>query len=657
MRVAELLEASAKRGDKLESIRYKLGAVLAKDVEHQKRLYRLFDEYVRKYSAKLQVKQKEEENKESKFGLWWERNGLAASLIFAGLLLMSAVGKWYAQNYLIELNAIPANVRINHLSGDVQVGHESRIRQYPPIASDEIVETRWDWGDGSDEMLGDTAVHRYTDLTKEYRVKLYQLLGNGTRDTAEFPIRFENPAEVKIRPNVQTYELKANAEFMIRRHMLDAPAMDSLMQKELNSLAQKMELSWELGDGSSSRGDSVKYEYKQEGEYTLVLRTRLKEKMGNVEAGRTFVDSIPIKVPHREELPLIPVSKIEMTPPDISDLVKHNNAYGLYFILSLIALGLYGLYEYLTWRKRKVVLDDRAEKLPPLRQKLKIEMPELNLYGNEYFGRITTLLRMRRDSEVQDLNLALTLKESIHHGGEYPVFAYSTRQQASQYLVLIEERNKKDHLARFYESLVRELNHRDITAEYYFYDHDPSLCWNHRSQPATEVPLSQLLATFAGYRLIIIGTGKGFLDPHSGELAEFTHLMDAFPEKALLSTLPNENWGRSEQALAEYFSFVPATEEGWEELVPQWQADEDKSPWEWQKEAFEVAPPSLKSENYVPELRTYLGEKRFQWLCACAVYPILYYELTLQLGSMITEEELDLEALGHLFRLDWFRKG
>ena len=125
------------------------------------------------------------------------------------------------------------------------------------------------------------------------------------------------------------------------------------------------------------------------------------------------------------------------------------------------------------------------------------------------------MLRARRHSEVQDLNVSLTLQKSLKNGGEYPDFAYSTRLEASQYLVLIDERNKKDHMARFYESLVRELNHRDITAEYYFYDKDPSLCWKKRSQAVGQISIAQLAATFAGYRLIIIGDGEGLLDPHT----------------------------------------------------------------------------------------------------------------------------------------------
>ncbi|MEM8890843.1 MAG: PKD domain-containing protein, partial [Bacteroidota bacterium] len=656
MQVAALLEASARRGDDSKRIKVKLGALLAKDIEHQKRLYRLFDQYLEQHSWQF-VPTKEKPPENSRLRIWWERNGLALSLGLIGLTLMLLIGRWYTYNYLVDLQSSANAPQINHLNGWVHLSHNSSIRQFPPFVSDSIKETRWIWGDGSEDSFGDHVIHQFSDLNQSYEVIFYQELGNGKRDTGKVNIAFKNPAEVRIMPDIDNFSVGLETTYLFPDNMRGAIEMNPGLKNQLDSLNDKLELSWDLGDGSLDSGLSVSHRYRDSGNYTILVKSRLKEDIGALKQGLTFTDSISVKVPLRKNLSLIPVSKIDIKPPNINDLVKVDNSYWLFLVLSLIALGIYALYEYLIWRRRRAVLEGSADKLPPLRQKLRIEMPELNLYGNAYFGRITTLLRKRRDSEVLDLNLAKSLQESLKQGGEYPIFAYSTRQQASQYLVLIEERNRKDHLARFYESLIKELNQRDITAEYFFYDHDPSLCWKQRSQPTTEVPLSQLLSTFAGYRLIIIGSGKGMLDPRTGELEDFVHMMDEFPEKALLSTIPNEKWGRSERELSTYFSLLPATEEGWEEMVPQWQLESLPDPTYWKGEQYEFAPPALDSENLIPELRLYLGEKRFQWLCACAVYPVLYYELTLQLGSLITEEEIGLEALGHLFRLDWFRKG
>src|SRR5204863_5042578 len=61
----------------------------------------------------------------------------------------------------------------------------------------------------------------------------------------------------------------------------------------------------------------------------------------------------------------------------------------------------------------------------------------------------------------------------------------------------------------------------------------------------------------------------------------------------------------------------------------------------------------------VEQLRDYLGEPAFRWLCACAIYPELHWDLTLHLGSLpIMDEDLISEAnLLRLIRLPWFRTG
>jgi hypothetical protein len=68
--------------------------------------------------------------------------------------------------------------------------------------------------------------------------------------------------------------------------------------------------------------------------------------------------------------------------------------------------------------------------------------------------------------------------------------------------------------------------------------------------------------------------------------------------------------------------------------------------------------PEPNVRDAVREIRTYLGPRGLQWVCACAVYPDLQWRLTLHLG-MLPElgGGIDEPTLVKLVRLPWFRQG
>ncbi|MDW3648611.1 MAG: SUMF1/EgtB/PvdO family nonheme iron enzyme [Bacteroidia bacterium] len=653
--MSELLEASARRGDSPQKIKQKLAAVLAKDGEQQRRIYRLFDQYREKHSLGL-LRKKKEVQPASIVKIWWDRNKIALLLLGLSLISMSAAAYLYTVSNLIYVEADSFAPSVNDISGEVFMEENSLIKDYS-FARDSVVQTIWDWGDGSKRDTAKTASHRYDDLDRSYKITYTVLTARGKKSDGSRRVNFNPTCIATINSQIKNYELTASANFFLPVKIYDSFGPNEELEKQADSIRNLMSYSWDLGNGEIIEKDSIIYRYPSvESSYVVKLISRQFDPKHPDVLLCSHIDSIIIDLPRVVDLPLVPVNKLEIKAPDVSDL-RQEEDYGLYFLLSLIALALYGLYELIIWSNRRAVLDESAEKLPPLRQKLKIELPDLNLFGNDHFASVATQLRARRVSGIKSLDLAKTLSRSIQAGGEFPLFSYKDQLQASQYLVLIDESSPKDHLARFYHAMLSELNKRDITAEFYFYDKDPSLCWKRRSQAVTQISWSQLGATFAGYRLIIIGTGEGLLDPLTGELSEFVLAQEGWAEKALLSTLPNEDWGRAEERLSQYFNFLPATEEGWEEMVPGWAKEEKPRPFDWKLKAFEVSPPEENSEKLIEELKLYLGESRFQWLCACAVYPVLYFELTLQLGEMITSNEIGLEALGHLFRLEWFRKG
>src|SRR5262249_34833806 len=120
--------------------------------------------------------------------------------------------------------------------------------------------------------------------------------------------------------------------------------------------------------------------------------------------------------------------------------------------------------------------------------------------------------------------------------------------------------------------------------------------------------------------------------------------------------VPVAQWGLREVSLAGSLPVFPATTEGLLalgnyldlQLIGEIDGKRGKG---------EPSPDHLLAN--LEALRAHLGEEAFQWLCACAVYPELHWNLTLYLATLpCMDDGLISEAnLLRLVRLPWFRAG
>ena len=268
------------------------------------------------------------------------------------------------------------------------------------------------------------------------------------------------------------------------------------------------------------------------------------------------------------------------------------------------------------------------------------------------------------EGEGEELDLMESLRTSLEQGG-IPELIYCKQRVAAQYLVLIDQQSSGDQLARYYQDLVWEMQKRDITAEFYFYDRSPWWCWKQRNDPASELDIARLAAEYGNYRLLLVGDGHGLLDDLDGHLREEARVFRQWPVRALLSTSPPGDWSRLEDQLEQLFPVIlPATPPGIGQLVRAWDRSRDPlerwtedSLGEWRRD-FPESAPVLERASMLEELRAYLGEKGFQWLCACALFPQLHYELSLHYGDFLGLLQGENHVLLiRLLRLPWFRQG
>lgn len=274
---------------------------------------------------------------------------------------------------------------------------------------------------------------------------------------------------------------------------------------------------------------------------------------------------------------------------------------------------------------------------------------------------------------TQTWDIKKSIWSTIRAGG-IPTVAYRQKKRAPRYLALIEQQNPRDHLAAFAASLIQEIENRDLETDYFFFKDTPQRCWKTLANRKEHIYLERLKTEWAGARLLLIGTADCFIDPMTGGPSNvLLNICDHWEETAFLSTDSPVSWGSGEQQLARLFPVVPLITDGLGTLIRQWNASQQFPASYWRLQHPEPVPPKLTLERNQPidelliELFRYLGKGGFRWLCATAVYPELYYQLTTHLhdeaippgGDFSAWEQNQIwnEALSRLCKLSWFRQG
>ncbi len=315
-----------------------------------------------------------------------------------------------------------------------------------------------------------------------------------------------------------------------------------------------------------------------------------------------------------------------------------------------------------------------SEKLAPVLPLLNFPEEPLRVWNLTEMGPAMTPLQEKVWTDSTEWDVPGTIR-AITRAGGFPKLVFKKRKQAPRYLALIEQQSPRDHLAGYAAELVKEINRRDLEAEFYFFDKNPGHCWKEQREQQTHINIELLCSEWSGARLLLLGHASHFVNPTTGTPSNLAlELPDDFSNVALLATNANVEWGAAERSLASLMPVVPMSVEGLGKLMAAWNGAAQPSFEEWQAILPEQSPPKLTdgyrqldpSEVFM-EVYRYLGNEAFVWLCACAVYPELYFELTCILHDEAIPLSADLsqwqrnerwnQALRLLSRLEWFRKG
>ncbi len=309
----------------------------------------------------------------------------------------------------------------------------------------------------------------------------------------------------------------------------------------------------------------------------------------------------------------------------------------------------------------------------PFRLTLRLPTPSLRIWNHPAMDRAALPLREKIWADTYDWDIPRSIGHTIRSGG-VPQFVYRRRKRAPQYLVLVAQQSRQDHLAAFYRELVLEMNRRDLEADCYYYDTTPDIVWKDRESMHPGQPIERLAGDYPDAAVLWVDTADQLLDrPALRPSPLAIRMQEWWTRLALLETSPVTHWGAACWALCPCFPVVPATAEGLASLVPQWASRHYRTPLYWQQAHPEPSMPSLRRRgrevpaDLLPALRRYLGADGFHWLCAIAWYADLHVSLSLLLHQAVLPPTADRSAwerqrrhwlaFHRLSRLPWLRKG
>ncbi|KPA14000.1 conserved hypothetical protein, membrane [Candidatus Magnetomorum sp. HK-1] len=321
-----------------------------------------------------------------------------------------------------------------------------------------------------------------------------------------------------------------------------------------------------------------------------------------------------------------------------------------YAILIALALGIL-LSELYRYNHRKMVLKKQQKKKPPLTWPIKVPAQQPAYLSTPQFYDAARRFRNRLLSNILRLDIPATIQKSLESCG-FPIPQYSTMTRQPEYLFLIDLPDFRDHYAGYATQIADALGNENIFVKRFHYMDDPQVCFE--TIQGERLFLDDLFHKFSEHRLIIVGTGDAFLHPLSGKAESWIQTFHQWSTRALLTPRPISQWGMNEKTLKSHFPLFPATMNGMDHLSLFFDFYEKTS-----KSPFGKPPQPLFLPDAVDpvELKATINDDSlFQWICACAVYPELHWNLTVTVGTKIQQKPIQEAQVLRLLQLPWFQK-
>ncbi len=362
---------------------------------------------------------------------------------------------------------------------------------------------------------------------------------------------------------------------------------------------------------------------------------------------------------------LSPISfNLNQTGKTVEPPVKANKSVAA--ILALFILFLLALYYFIRRRilkkedkdkPRSVNIIDRLKGTKPPYQ-IPFKSNDEIIDDEPLLPMLAKQFKRRVADENFYLNIPQTIATTIKSEGFLlPVFSQKTKP--SEYLILIEKKDVNSAQVKLFDYLVRRFAKSDVYLEtFYFYD-KPDYGFN-ASYPKG-IYITRLYDLYPDHAVILFSNGYSFLDAYYPALNEALSLpYTRWSQRAIFTPVPYADWSNKEALLQQCFTVLPADMEGQLLLFDKWDKPEANK-----DAALGALRDSYKAKgfnaNKVKKIKVYLKDEfLFQWLCAMAISPSIYWQTMLGIGDALQRERyrdrtITYSLLLKLVRIPWMR--
>jgi WD40 domain-containing protein len=335
------------------------------------------------------------------------------------------------------------------------------------------------------------------------------------------------------------------------------------------------------------------------------------------------------------------------------------------------------LLSFLFWmedRRRTIqaqdFLDRKMTRTDPGLESLNLQEDVSQLFLDPVLlNRTASQLRLHDKEDSLYLDLEGTIQRSVRNSGFFTP-TYRKIPRVPEYLALVDRRSKQDHQTQNFDAILSALKDRGVFIDIYYFSEDPTFC-QAQGEKGEWRRLPELASRYARHRLWVFAEPDVLFDSFREELREVCEVFQEWPHRFIFSPVPisDQGWreevlrdagfevlGTDERSLARGYANSETAEEaeqGYDcalPFLPPWLLS---NPDRWLDE--EPPDPDEVVEGLM-SLRQGLGNRLFDWLAACAIYPELRWELTLLLGDYVMEQP-SREQMEALARLPWLRIG
>ena len=333
---------------------------------------------------------------------------------------------------------------------------------------------------------------------------------------------------------------------------------------------------------------------------------------------------------------------------------------------------------------KRAYLRRRRPDVSPLHRKIVSDASRKTPFSRSLFSDAARRLLTRSSQASAKIDVVGTINTALENGGETITPIFECTHTSPEYLVLIERNGIGDQNAARMEQMARHLEgvlHLDI----YYFQSDPGEL--HNTNGSDIISIRQAQTQFPEHRLILLGSGRSFLDPLSDEARQPVLELEFWSKRAMLTPIPISEWGAEEYTLARTLDMPigRATPEGFQSLAILLGLEGAEKTERIHRDGdgmarplpsllrnrshrylFNAPPDDATIKDLVREIRNYLDPAAFDWFAALAVYPSVQWDLTVYLGVHLarrpgddarTDPLYDEDRLAAITQLPWLRAG